>query len=45
MDIPKEGLTVEAEELLMTNFDNVTSMAIVVYENTKPSEKKRRLPM
>lgn len=37
MDIPKEGLTIEAEEPLVTNFDNVTSMAIVVYENTEPS--------
>lgn len=35
--IPKEGLVVEAGELLTTNFDNVTSMAIVVYENTIPS--------
>jgi len=41
LDIPEEGLTVEAEELLMTNFDNVTSMAIVVYENTKPSAEKK----
>jgi molecular chaperone DnaK len=36
-DIPKGGLTVESEELLTTNFDNVTSMAIVVYENTSPA--------
>jgi len=35
MDIPKEGLEVEAPELLMTNFDNVSSMAIVVYEDTE----------
>jgi len=35
-DIPKEGLTIDATEPLMTNFDNVSSMAIVVYENTKP---------
>ena len=35
-DIPPAGLTVEAGELLTTNFDNVTSMAIVVYENTSP---------
>ena len=35
-DIPKEGLTIDASEPLMTNFDNVTSMAIVVYENTMP---------
>lgn len=36
VDIPKEGLVIECEEPLMTNFDNVTSMAIVVYENTNP---------
>ena len=36
MDIPREGLIVEASELLTTNFDNVPSMAIVVYENTEP---------
>lgn len=42
MDIPKEGLVVEAEELLMTNFDNVTSMAIVVYENTKPAGEEKK---
>ena len=35
-DIPKDGLTIDASEPLMTNFDNVTSMAIVVYENTMP---------
>ena len=35
-DIPKEGLTIDAAEQLVTNFDNVTSMAIVVYENTLP---------
>ena len=42
IDIPEEGLTVEAEELLMTNFDNVTSMAIVVYENTKPATEEKK---
>ena len=36
-DIPKDGLTIEADELLTTNFDHVTSMAIVVYENANPS--------
>ncbi|MDR2166531.1 MAG: Hsp70 family protein [Clostridiales bacterium] len=34
VDIPREGLVVEASELLTTNHDNVPSMAIVVYENT-----------
>ncbi len=42
-DIPKDGLTVEAHELLTTNFDNVTSMAIVVYENTEPTTEKATL--
>ncbi len=41
--IPKEGLTVEAEELLTTNFDNVSSMAIIVYENTAPSKDTKQL--
>jgi len=36
LDIPKEGLTIDAAEPLVTNFDNITSMAIVVYENTLP---------
>ena len=36
MDIPKDGLTIDAAEPLVTNFDNITSMAIVVYENTVP---------
>lgn len=36
IDIPKDGLQIEAEEPLITNFDNVSSMAIVVYENTMP---------
>jgi molecular chaperone DnaK (HSP70) len=40
LDIPKDGLTVESPELLTTNFDNVTSMAIVVYENTSPVRDK-----
>ncbi|MDR1913014.1 MAG: Hsp70 family protein [Clostridiales bacterium] len=35
-DIPSDGLTVEAGELLTTNYDNVSSMAIVVFENTSP---------
>ncbi len=40
MDIPKDGLKIEAQEPLITNFDNVTSMAIVVYENTAPDGSK-----
>ncbi len=41
--IPKEGLTIEAKELLMTNFDHVTSMAIIVYENTKPTTDGKKV--
>lgn len=37
MDIPPEGLTVECPETLTTGFDNLSSMAIVVYENTAPA--------
>ena len=39
LDIPSGGLSVEASELLTTNFDHVSSMAIVVYENTAPDKK------
>lgn len=42
LDIPKEGLTIQATEPLMTNFDNVTSMAIVVYENTMPTSSDKK---
>jgi thiol-disulfide isomerase/thioredoxin len=38
LDIPKEGLTLEAGELLTTNFDNLTSMAIVVACNSNKNE-------
>lgn len=41
LDIPEGGLVVEAEELLTTNFDNVTSMAIVVFEDTIPTNDDR----
>ena len=37
LEIPKDGLTVEAADLLTTNADNLTSMAIVVYENAMGS--------
>lgn len=40
MDIPKDSLVIEASEPLITNFDNVSSMAIVVYENTIPDDEK-----
>ncbi len=36
LEIPREGLTVEASEPLMTNHDDVSCMAIIVYENTIP---------
>jgi len=42
VDIPAGGLVVEAAELLTTNFDNVSSMAIVVYENTLPQSGKAK---
>jgi molecular chaperone DnaK (HSP70) len=42
-DIPPAGLTIEAGELLTTNFDNVSSMAIVVYENTSPDSDDSRI--
>ncbi len=38
--IPEDGLTIKAEELLYTNFDDITSMAIIVYENIEPKDKK-----
>jgi molecular chaperone DnaK len=41
IDIPKDGLVLEAKELLQTNFDNVSSMAIVVYENTDQTKEDK----
>ncbi|MCL1999330.1 MAG: Hsp70 family protein [Turicibacter sp.] len=38
--IPKDGLTIDSAEPLTTNFDHVSSMAIVVYENTLPIKKE-----
>jgi len=43
LDIPKEGLTIDAAEPLVTNFENVTSMAIVVYESTRPITGDKQL--
>ncbi len=43
MEIPKENLIIEASEPLVTNFDNVSSMAIIVYENTMPEEEENVL--
>ncbi len=38
-DIPEEGLEVVATEPLFTNFDDISSMAIVVYEDTIPTSQ------
>jgi molecular chaperone DnaK (HSP70) len=43
VEIPKEGLVVESEELLSTNFDGLTSMAIVVYESTSPKAREKNV--
>ena len=43
LDIPKDGLIIDAPEPLMTNFDNVTSMAIVAYENTMPDASEKTI--
>lgn len=39
IEIPKEGLIVEAPELLETNFDQITSMAIAVYEDLQTEDR------
>lgn len=41
--IPVDGLTIESKELLETNYNDVTSMAIVVYEDTMPNPDKNVL--
>jgi len=41
LNIPKDGLIIDAPELLTTNFDQLTSMAIVVYENTIPKSGEK----
>jgi len=43
LDIPRDGLVVEAGELLTTNHDNIPSMSIIVYENTEPGQAADRL--
>ncbi|MCL2357757.1 MAG: Hsp70 family protein [Defluviitaleaceae bacterium] len=40
LDIPKDGLTIDAPEPLMTNMDGVTSMAIIAWENTSLTDEK-----
>ncbi|PKM93397.1 MAG: hypothetical protein CVU84_15530 [Firmicutes bacterium HGW-Firmicutes-1] len=39
IEIPVEGLVIEADELLETNYDGITSMAIAVYEDTHPQDQ------
>ncbi len=39
MEIPKEGLVIEAPELLQTNYDHITSMAIAVFEDMLPEDR------
>ncbi|PKM55617.1 MAG: hypothetical protein CVV00_03175 [Firmicutes bacterium HGW-Firmicutes-5] len=41
MPIPEEGLEIEGDELLYTNHDDITGMAIVVYEDTSVDSGKR----
>ncbi|MCF8020058.1 MAG: Hsp70 family protein [Vallitaleaceae bacterium] len=41
MPIPEEGLEIEGNELLYTNHDDITGMAIVVYEDTSVDSGKR----
>jgi len=40
--IPEEGLRLEARCTLETNFDDLTSMAIVVYEDLEPNENQTK---
>lgn len=42
MDIPDEGLKIEAPYTMETNFDDITSMAIVVYEDVEPDALTRK---
>lgn len=43
IEIPEEGLVIESEEPLFTNFDDITSMAIAVYEDTEPDGLPKHL--
>jgi len=40
--IPEEGLVVEAPYTMVTNFDDLTSLAIVVYEDLEPDGMNRK---
>ncbi len=42
LDIPKEGLEILAPYTMETNFDGLTSLAIVVYEDVLPDEFARK---
>lgn len=43
LEIPEDGLVVEAEELLFTNFEDITSLAIIIYEDTEPMTGPKHL--
>ncbi|MCL2610114.1 MAG: Hsp70 family protein [Defluviitaleaceae bacterium] len=40
VEIPEEGIMIESEETFYTNFDDVSSMVISVYEDKKPQANK-----
>lgn len=42
MDIPEDGLVVEAPYTFETSHDDLTSMAIVVYEDLEPNQYQRK---
>ncbi len=43
VEIPEDGLIVEAEELLSTNFNDISSLAIILYEDTEPMTGPKHL--
>ncbi len=42
LEIPEDGLIVEAPFTLETNFDDLSSLAIVVFEDVEPDEYRRK---
>jgi len=42
LEIPEEGLNIEAPFTLETNYDDLSSLAIVVYEDIEPDEFRRK---
>lgn len=42
LEIPEEGLVLEAPYSLETNYDELSSLAIVVYEDVEPDEYRRK---